>query len=551
MPRRGERSWPYRHPRLAPALVFIAVTLITLGGTIGIERSARNERQLAMERDASDIAAALQRRAAENTATLSAAATLFSMHQIVNREAFTAFATAVGDNGGGIGALGMGWAPTLSTGQVAPYEQAMQRILDRPGFAVFPQTEHDALVVPVTYLAPDTAQNRIALGYDMYSNAVRREAMDRAVQIGRPAASGKLHLVQDRSSRDATGFILYMPVFDETAIRRRLRGFVYLPFQAEDFVGPAFRVADARSLTVALFDQVADNAHLLAGPPTEAMGASAVSRQLNVAGRTWVLRLDDPHSGRLDGLTLLVLCFGLILAVLLALIVQLVLRRVLADEAVLERLSREAAIRNSLTRELTHRVKNTLANVLSIMALTRRRAHDIDDFATSLSGRIRALSATHDLLSQRDWTAAAIGAVVASELAPYMSAAGQPDTQVTLAGPDISLAPNDAMSLGLAIHELATNAAKYGALSTADGRVSVSWRLLRPDLAEVDWRETGGPPVDVPQRRGFGRELIEKIVAHELGSTVDLRFEPGGVECRLRMPVRRPGDFSLRETRPG
>ena len=196
-----------------------------------------------------------------------------------------------------------------------------------------------------------------------------------------------------------------------------------------------------------------------------------------------------------------------------------------------------------LIGELNHRVKNTLANVLSIAALTRRRSKDIDDFTDSLTARIRALSATHDLLSQSDWGFAALGDVVASELAPYMEGS---ESHVEMSGPDIKLAPNDAMSLGLAIHELATNAAKYGALSVGEGRVHVDWALISHDLATIRWREEGGPPVTEPVKRGFGRDLIEKIVAHELKSQVNLEFKPGGVECELKVPVRVSRDFVLR-----
>jgi two-component sensor histidine kinase len=120
------------------------------------------------------------------------------------------------------------------------------------------------------------------------------------------------------------------------------------------------------------------------------------------------------------------------------------------------------------------------------------------------------------------------------------------EAHVDVSGPDISLAPNDALSLGLAIHELATNAAKYGALSTVDGHIHVTWRLVSPEAAEVRWREAGGPPVAPPAKRGFGRDLIEKIVAGELKSEVDLQFHPDGVECRLQVPVRKLSEFTLR-----
>src|SRR5690606_23996653 len=144
------------------------------------------------------------------------------------------------------------------------------------------------------------------------------------------------------------------------------------------------------------------------------------------------------RTGALSPLSRATLVFGAVLAVLVMFIARLVTKRAAEDRAALEWLSGQAAIRTSLTRELNHRVKNTLANVLSIVALTRRRSVDLDDFAESLVGRIRALSATHDLLSQSDWSNAPIVDIVRSELAPYMADAGH----VEMSGPDISLAPN-------------------------------------------------------------------------------------------------------------
>jgi two-component sensor histidine kinase len=133
--------------------------------------------------------------------------------------------------------------------------------------------------------------------------------------------------------------------------------------------------------------------------------------------------------------------------------------------------------------------------------------------------------------------------VVSAELAPYVVESSK---HLELSGPDVELAPNDALSLGLALHELATNAAKYGALSVLDGRVVVTWRLITQDLARVEWAEMDGPPVPPQRKRGFGTELIEKIVAHELRNPVDLRFEPTGVRCTLILPVRLPAAFQIR-----
>ena len=159
-----------------------------------------------------------------------------------------------------------------------------------------------------------------------------------------------------------------------------------------------------------------------------------------------------------------------------------------------------------------------------------------------------ALSATHDLLTQSEWSTTPLRSVVEVELAPYTRHEGH---EVVLHGPDTELAPNDALSLGFAIHELATNAAKFGALSVPEGRVDVTWEMIGDALARVDWAESRGPKVGRPAKRGFGTDLLEKIVAHELRHPVELEFAPGGVRCTLLVPVRSRGEFALRHRDDG
>ena len=132
---------------------------------------------------------------------------------------------------------------------------------------------------------------------------------------------------------------------------------------------------------------------------------------------------------------------------------------------------------------------------------------------------------------------------------PFGCDARDEEQKLELVGPHTELAPNDALSLGLAIHELATNAAKYGSLSVPGGCVTVRWSQMNETLAKIEWVESGGPSVSKPMRRGFGTDLIEKIVAHELKHPVDLRCESKGVRCVLRVPIRRPTEFRMRARR--
>ena len=258
-----------------------------------------------------------------------------------------------------------------------------------------------------------------------------------------------------------------------------------------------------------------------------------------------LLVVQSSNDETLSPLSMITLLFGLAVASLLMVVARLLTKQAQEDSRSLDWFAEQNSIRNSLTRELNHRVKNTLANVLSIVSLTRRRADSLDEFATGIDNRIRALSATHDLLTQSEWGTTPIASVVGVELAPY---ANDQDHTVVIEGPAVELAPNDALSLGLAIHELATNAAKYGALSTSGGKVEITWSLVNEQLASIVWIESNGPEVTLPKKRGFGTDLIEKIVAHELRHPVELEFLPEGVRCKLLVPVREPSEFELRSS---
>jgi chemotaxis family two-component system sensor kinase Cph1 len=193
-----------------------------------------------------------------------------------------------------------------------------------------------------------------------------------------------------------------------------------------------------------------------------------------------------------------------------------------------------------LVAELDHRVKNTLANIRALVRHSKEGAVSLEAFTRGFERRIQAMAHAHSLLTQSRWEGASIRAIIADELAPYR--AENQGNAIRLTGADLVLRPRAALGLSLAIHELTTNAAKYGALSTPSGTVDVAWRLMRSEAdgdkrdLRLRWHESGGPPVDRPQRRGFGSVVIERGMAYELGGTVDLRFDPLGVTCDIVLP---------------
>lgn len=525
--------------RYGPLILFLLISAGTLISVGGLEKAEAERLQTELDGHATEIAAALERRATEHIAILHAAAAVFSLDDDVEPEEFTALAGGMRRSGAYHGSMGLAWAEVVPLAQVSALEKKMQGTGAEP-YRVYPHpTASTVISVPVIFIDPMTASNQAGIGYDMYSDPMRRQAMDAAVRSGQPQASGKVELIRG----NGPGFLIFMPVFNEESDGEQLKGFVLSPFRAPDFLAAAAELYSARDIQVSLYDGGKTGGGLLVGPALGMGDGASVDRKIEIAGRPWILSVAMEPGPALSELSRVTLIFGLILAVLAAALARVITNRAMEDRLVLEWLSRQSAIRTSLIRELNHRVKNTLANVLSIVSLTRRQATNIDEFTESLTGRLKALSATHDLLSQSDWRAASIQELVRAELAPYLD---EDEGRIAMDGVEISLAPNEALSLGLAIHELATNAAKYGALSTAQGRVSVSWTLISPDVAEVLWEERNGPPVQPPTRRGFGIELIERIVAQELNSKVQLEFLPGGVRCRMRVPLRQPSDFNLR-----
>ncbi|WP_285711418.1 CHASE domain-containing protein [Erythrobacter oryzae] len=541
------------YPRAIPLVIFLALAAITALSVFSIESNARARERAQMREYAQGVAAALDRSGSGFTSYLRAGAALFASVEEVSPDTFDSFVRALKLNTEYSGAEGIGWIPVMEARDLPGFLARIRA--SQPAYPdIFPApTSATGRVAPVAMFAPATALNRRALGYDMYSDAAHAAAMAEAELTLRPAASGRIVLRQETSGT-APAFAIYMPVFrmdrdgDEPG-GRRLAGFVYTPFRAREFLDSAIDRAGQNVFGVRLYDGEVSTGHLLVAHSIADAARDTVQQQVTIADRKLMLVVEHTDHQVLSPLSMVTLAFGLALASLLMLLARLLTQQAFEDQARLAFFEEQHSIRNSLTRELNHRVKNTLANVLSILSLTRRRASGLDDFADSLEGRIRALSATHDLLTVTDWGTTPIRSVIEAELQHFRIALGD---AIMLEGPELELAPNDALSFGLAVHELATNAAKYGALSVPGGKVTIRWNrgedaAAETGWAEVEWQETGGPPVAGERRRGFGTELIEKVVAHELRQPVTLDFAPSGVRCVLRVPVRRPTDFRIRE----
>ena len=199
--------------------------------------------------------------------------------------------------------------------------------------------------------------------------------------------------------------------------------------------------------------------------------------------------------------------------------------------------------------ELDHRVKKVLATVSAVAGQTLETSKSMPHFVAALDGRIRSMATTHELLSTRQWRGMPLAELVRHGFAAYASS-----NNTKIDGPDVMLSAEAGQAMAMVIHELVTNAAKYGALSTQSGRVLVRWYRKLNGSAQlvIIWQESGGPRVEARKKSSYGTGVVRNLIPYEFGGTVDLSFCPERVRCRLEIPFdrvssdsrrRRPADF--------
>jgi PAS domain S-box-containing protein len=190
----------------------------------------------------------------------------------------------------------------------------------------------------------------------------------------------------------------------------------------------------------------------------------------------------------------------------------------------------------ALNAELDHRVKNVLASVATVAQRTRQSSGSMDEFLQLFDGRIQAMANAHALLSRSRWQGVSLADLVGGELAPCMA-----EGNASVKGPEVTLSPAATQPIAIVLHELVTNASKYGALVTPQGRISVRWDWRRDAHAQwllLEWIERGGPPVVLPSQHGYGTSVIRNLIPYELGGKVDLTFDAEGLRCRMELPSK-------------
>ncbi|HET9717722.1 MAG TPA: HWE histidine kinase domain-containing protein [Pseudolabrys sp.] len=189
----------------------------------------------------------------------------------------------------------------------------------------------------------------------------------------------------------------------------------------------------------------------------------------------------------------------------------------------------------TIALELTHRVKNMLAVVQSLAAQTIRSSGSFRNFEIAFSGRLKALAVAHDILTETRWSGAELNELLVTVLAPFHTSG---DDRIRCSGPQVLLGADAVVPLSMALHELATNAVKYGALAVSGGFIDLRWQIRDDQWVELDWKERGGAEVKDPSARGFGTSLIKRVLSNDLDATTEIIFEPDGLRCLVRFPIR-------------
>lgn len=392
------------------------------------------------------------------------------------------------------------------------------------------------IAFPVTILEPESDRNRIALGYDMYSESRRREAMDKAWATGEAAATRIVRLVQEGRTADQPGFLIYLPLparADAPAAtmpgRAPIQGFVYAPVRIGDFFRNALEPVRGSGLGFhVIAPEDGRRVELFADGPLT--GVRHV-RPLAVIDQTWEVEVYDPNGGFLHSRSFRVLFFGGLIALLAGMLTYAQARRVRALAVLARERQERAQDKDLMLAEMNHRLKNSLARLSALVGITIRDSADLADFERRFGGRFRSLAATQSLVTQAPSAAVGIGALLDAEL---QSTGHAGTAAIDASGEELLLDEATAQTIGLVLHELVTNSIKYGALGHA-GQLSVRWRRDEADI-RIDWREEGLATATAPSGEGFGTGFVRKMVERQLHGSFERCIGDGRVDVALRWP---------------
>lgn len=461
---------------------------------------------------------------------------------------FATFFKALNLEPGFSGLSGLGYLPLIKPGEEAAVETRIQG-----DFGIDRRLYPDSTLewrTPITLFEP--RPDLRAIGYDMYTDEVRRRAIDMALASNDARATGKVLLGAPTGSEQVyPGFLVFAKLNPDSARvtipsadASRPAGLIYASFRSEQLFTTALQRIPLLPVSIEVFDgePVKDNLlYRSLTVPDESLDRFKSTRQTVVAGRSWTI-VFHPTSAFAPPLSLAVPFaigfFGLLLGTTIALAARYQERAFDAVTQLHEATEKSLADKDLMLQEMKHRIKNSIARVLAMARQTAAHAKGIDEFSASFSARLQAMAASQDMLTRSRWQKADLGELLRIELGQVF---GKEIPEGMLKGPPVELDETTTQALGLTFHELATNALKYGEAANSVGVLNVEWSLSggrKDKRLRLNWSERSGKPVKKPEKIGFGTKLIDMNITRELDGTIERVYEANGIKIAIDIPYR-------------
>ncbi|QPC88485.1 histidine kinase [Mesorhizobium sp. NBSH29] len=423
---------------------------------------------------------------------------------------------------------------------------AVDEIRQNYGFLrkIWPSSEAEWLA-PLTAFEPTTDVATATLGYDMFSDASRKPAIEAAMKTPGAHATGIVELGKTTGGPVYPGFLVFLRIdpgaAETAAIETAPAGLLYAVFRANELFGAALGQTPLLPVNVEVYDGEPADGHLLfrsqAIPAKGFESSHLVTRHLEVADQTWTVLMRPTNGFAAPSSPLIPLSlglFGLFLAIAIAMIAHWQGRAYEAIETLQSATEKSLSERDLMLQEMKHRIKNSLTRVLAMARHTATHSKNIDDFSKSFSARVQAMAASQDMLTRSLWQKADLEALLKTELEQVF---GQDLKPGLLSGPAVALDEATTQALGLTIHELATNAMKYGKAGKGAAALEVKWLVSGdPRTLKLTWSERG-TKVAKPNKVGFGTKLIDMSICRELGGEIERHYGNGGLKVTIKIPV--------------
>jgi len=523
-------------------LVILIATLLAAGASFLYNRGEEADR-------ADRVAMQIDMRLRDHIAVLEGVRALYQSDSQSSGPGIRAYLASLRPQVHAPGMEGIGIAVAMRQGTPAAAEAMLRQNYGRD-IPVWPATSQP-IGFPVILVEPYTPRRDQALGYDMYSERIRRAAMRRAWQTGQPAASGIVQLVQEKGvAKRQPGFLIYVPIYAGRAASgpaapsgdasppaafatapnaRPIEAFVYAPFRIHDLMTAVLGSQLETIEGLEIYAGEGPAAPLVFSHGT--MGWDTHDEKLRIGDRQWTMRVSYGRLLERIGRPFGIFLFGFAIMLLAMQLHRLQQRRVGAFQALADEQALRAAERELMIGEMAHRMKNAFARIGALARITLRESTSLEDFEARFDGRMRALSDAKQMLVSGAVGSVELGCIVRRELE---LAGVSAERLAAIAGPEVQLDDEAAQALSLAVHEFVTNSIKYGALA-GHGHLAVGWRRDDGEI-ELDWTESGLAETPRIDTESFGTQFIRTMIERQLKGSWSRTAVDNSLSIVIRWP---------------